>query len=163
MKRIYKLHCELLVKRPIKETFAFFENPANLGQITPPWLSFTIVSADKVEMRQGAQFNYVIRWLGFPMKWRSLISKYEPPFIFVDEQVIGPYKTWHHQHTFLETADGVIVGDHLEYSLPLGPLGAIAQAVMVKRQLESVFRFRQQALSRIFAGQTEQLVAPSIV
>lgn len=160
--RTYSLHCELLVKRSLKETFAFFENPANLGKITPPWLSFNIVSKD-VTMRQGAQFNYVIRWLGLPMKWRSLISKYEPPFIFVDEQVIGPYKTWRHQHTFLETSKGVIVGDHLEYSLPLGLLGAVAQKVLVKRQLEEVFRYRQRELTKIFNGQTEELVRPTIV
>lgn len=159
--RTYLLECELLVKRPLKETFAFFENPANLGKITPPWLSFNIVTKD-VAMQQGAQFDYVIRWLGLPMKWRSLISSYEPPHVFEDEQVIGPYKTWHHRHTFSQTANGVIVGDHLEYSLPLGPLGAIAQAVMVKRQLQEVFRFRQSALSKIFEGQTEELKAPVI-
>lgn len=158
---IYTLYCELLVKRQLKETFAFFEDPANLGKITPAWLSFNIVSHN-LAMRAGAEFDYVIRWLGLPMKWRSLITKYDPPFFFEDEQLIGPYKTWHHQHTFSETADGVIVGDHLEYSLPLGPLGAIAQAVTVKRQLESVFRYRQAELSKIFAGQTQELICPAI-
>ena len=158
----YTLRCELLVKRPIRETFAFFENPANLGKITPPWLSFNIVTKD-VAMGQGARFDYIIRCLGLPMKWRSLITKYEPPFLFVDEQLIGPYKTWQHRHTFAETAQGVVVGDHLEYSLPLGPLGTIAQFVMVKRQLEEVFRYRQQALSKVFSGDTEELVHPAIV
>jgi ligand-binding SRPBCC domain-containing protein len=160
--RIYALHCELLVKRPLKETFAFFENPANLGKITPPWLSFNIVTKN-VAMGQGAQFDYVIKWLGLPMKWRSLITKYDPPFSFEDEQLIGPYKTWNHQHTFSESRNGVIVGDHLKYSLPLGPLGAIAQAVMVKRQLESVFRYRQSELAKIFPGATEELVRPVII
>jgi ligand-binding SRPBCC domain-containing protein len=160
--RLYALHCEMLVKRPLAETFAFFENPANLGKITPPWLSFQIVTKG-VPMAQGAQFDYVIKWLGLPMKWRSLISQYNPPFSFADEQLIGPYKTWHHEHTFSQTTNGVIVGDHLQYSLPLGPLGAIAQAVMVKRQLESVFRYRQSELAKIFPGATEELVKPAIV
>jgi ligand-binding SRPBCC domain-containing protein len=159
--RIYELHCELLVRRSLKETFAFFEDPANLGRITPSWLSFNIVTKN-VAVSQGAQFDYIIRWLGIPMKWRSLISKYNPPNEFVDEQLIGPYETWHHRHTFSETTDGVVVGDHLKYSLPLGPLGAIAQAVMVKRQLEEVFRYRQRELSKIFAGQTQELVPPAI-
>jgi ligand-binding SRPBCC domain-containing protein len=159
---VYHLDCEMLVKRPLKEVFTFFENPANLGKITPGWLSFNIVTKD-VAMAKGAQFDYVIKWLGLPMKWRSLISRYEPPYLFVDEQLIGPYQTWHHEHTFAETDRGVIVGDHLEYSLPLGPLGAIAQAVMVKRQLESVFRYRQAELAKIFSGQTEELIRPSII
>lgn len=157
----YKLRCEMLVKRPLKETFAFFENPANLGKITPSWLSFNIVTKG-VPMAQGAQFDYVIRWLGLPMKWRSVITVYEPPRLFVDEQLKGPYKTWHHRHTFSETGNGVIVGDHLEYSLPLGPLGVIAQTVMVKRQLEEVFRFRQQELAKIFSGQTQELITPRV-
>ena len=114
-------------------------------------------------MAQGAQFDYIIKWLGLPMKWRSRISKYDPPFCFVDEQLIGPYKTWHHEHTFSQTTNGVIVGDHLEYSLPLGPLGAIAQAVMVRRQLESVFRYRQNEMAEIFPGDTEELVKPAII
>lgn len=159
--RTYALHCEMLVKRPLKETFAFFENPANLGKITPSWLSFKIVTKD-VQMRQGAQFDYVIRWLGLPMKWRSVISKYEPPYMFADEQLIGPYKTWHHEHGFKESPEGVIVSDHLEYSLPFGPLGTIAQAVLVKHQLEEVFRFRQRELSKIFKGETTELARPRI-
>ncbi len=159
--RLYKLHCEMLVKRPLAETFAFFQDPANLSRITPPWLSFNIVTKD-VAMAQGAQFDYIIRWLGLPMKWRSLITQYEPPKLFVDEQLIGPYKTWHHRHTFAETGNGVIVGDSLEYSLPFGPLGAIAQAVLVKRQLEEVFRYRQSELAKIFAGQTQELIKPNI-
>lgn len=151
----------MLVKRPLNQTFEFFRDPANLGKITPPWLNFKIVSKD-VEMREGAQFDYVIRWLGLPMKWRSRITKYEPPFLFVDEQLIGPYKTWQHQHAFLETPDGVVVSDQLRYSLPLGPLGAFAQAVIVKRQLKEVFRFRQNALSKMFHGQTQELEPPNI-
>lgn len=160
--RTYKLHCEMLVKRPLKETFAFFENPANLGKITPSWLNFNLVTKD-IAMAQGAQFDYVIRWLGLPMKWRSVISIYEPPRLFVDEQLIGPYKTWHHRHTFSETSNGVIVGDHLKYSLPLGPLGVLAQNIIVKRQLEEVFRYRQRALAKIFAGQTQELMSPNII
>jgi ligand-binding SRPBCC domain-containing protein len=159
---IYTLRCAMLVKRPLTETFAFFENPANLGKITPPWLSFNIVSKN-VEMGKGAQFDYVIKWLGLPMKWRSLITQYDPPHSFADEQLIGPYKTWHHEHTFAEASNGIIVGDHLQYSLPMGPLGAIAQAVMVKRQLESVFSYRQSELAKIFLGATEELIAPVIV
>ncbi len=157
----YSLQCELLVKRSLSETFAFFENPANLAAITPPWLSFQI-KTQQPSMRQGAEFDYIIKWLGFPMKWRSLISKYDPPHCFVDEQIVGPYKSWHHRHTFAETENGIIVGDHLEYTLPLGPLGSLAQTLMVKRQVQQIFCFRQKALAKIFAGSTEELLRPTI-
>lgn len=151
----------MLVRRPLKQTFAFFENAANLGRITPAWLNFRIVSAD-VAMRQGAEFDYVIRWFGMPMKWRSLIAKYAPPFVFVDEQMVGPYKSWHHEHTFSETPNGVIVSDNLEYELPFGPLGDVAHSLLVKHQLKAIFRYRQKALGEIFNGETQQLVLPSV-
>ena len=160
--RTYTLHCELLVKRPLKETFAFFENPANLAKITPPWLSFNIITKGAA-MGENAQFDYLIKLFGIPMKWRSLITKYDPPFSFADEQLIGPYKTWHHEHTFVQTTNGIKVGDHLQYTLPMGPLGAIAQELMVKHQLNAVFRYRQTALAKIFPGDTELLVPPAIV
>lgn len=159
--RLYSLHSELLVRRPLAETFAFFEKPANLAKITPSWLNFKLISRDS-EMREGAQFDYAIKWLGLSMKWRSRISKYDPPLEFVDEQVIGPYHTWHHRHTFRKTTGGVIVGDDLEYSLPLGPLGALAQKALVRRQLLEIFRFRQLALTKIFEGQTQELVRPTV-
>ena len=91
-------------------------------------------------MRKGAEIDYVIRWQGLPMKWRTLITEYNPPMRFVDEQARGPYALWHHEHTFEETAEGVEIR---------GPLGAIAHAVMVKRQLLEIFRFRQGAIAKI--------------
>jgi ligand-binding SRPBCC domain-containing protein len=158
---IYTLRCDTLVKRSLQETFDFFKNPANLGKLTPAWLNFQIVTKD-VAMRQGAEFEYVIHWLGLPMHWRSIITEYNPPYGFADEQAKGPYSSWQHHHTFAETADGVVVGDHVKYSLPLGPLGAIAHAVMVKRQLTQTFEFRGEALEKIFPGATRRISGPTI-
>jgi len=134
---------------PLAEVFRFFEDPRNLGRITPPWLNFAIVDPAGVRMRKGAEIDYVIRWQGLPMKWRTLITEYNPPMRFVDEQARGPYALWHHEHTFEETAEGVEIRDRVDYRLPLGPLGAIAHAVMVKRQLLEIFRFRQGAIAKI--------------
>jgi ligand-binding SRPBCC domain-containing protein len=158
---LYTLRCEMLVKKSLQETFDFFKNPANLGRITPSWLNFQIVTKD-VAMEKGAQFDYVIRWMGLPMKWRSVITEYNPPVSFVDEQVKGPYASWHHEHTFTETPEGVLVGDHVEYALPLGPLGAIAHAVMVKAQLMQTFKYRGEALQNIFPGETQRIGGPRI-
>jgi ligand-binding SRPBCC domain-containing protein len=134
---------------PLAEVFRLFEDPRNLARITPPWLNFRIVDPDSVHMRKGAEINYIIRWQGLPMKWKTLITEYDPPLRFVDEQKRGPYSLWHHEHTFEETADGVVIRDSVTYRLPLGVLGRIAHGLMVKRQLLEIFRFRQAAIAEI--------------
>ena len=86
----------------LQEAFAFFENPHNLARITPPWLSFRIASPERVKMRKGAEIDYQIRWLGIQLKWKTVITEYEPPFFFVDEQAAGPYAYWHHRRDYGE-------------------------------------------------------------
>lgn len=157
----YELRSEMLVRRSISEVFSFFEDPKNLGKLTPPWLSFRIDS-EQVVMKPGAEIRYRIRLMGFPMHWKSIISDYQPPFRFVDEQAIGPYKTWHHTHTFRPSEEGTLVGDRVQYSLPLGPLGKIGHAVMVRRQLMAIFTYRQKSLSEYFAGDTVRILDPVI-
>jgi ligand-binding SRPBCC domain-containing protein len=151
---IYMLECEMITPRSIDDTFAIFENPYNLAKITPPELGFQVVSKEKVEMRCHAEIEYRIKWLGFPMYWKTLITRYERPFIFEDEQVKGPYTLWRHRHTFLATAGGTKVGDHVDYVLPLGPLGRAAHGLMVGKQLKKIFVHRQDQLSKLLGGGT---------
>lgn len=160
--RKYVLECEMIVKRSLDEVFQFFENPGNLARITPGWLSFEVRSAEPITMRKGAEIEYNIKWLGLPMYWKTLITDYEPPLRFVDEQAKGPYALWRHRHTFEAVPKGVKVGDHVEYALPLGVLGQAAHLIMVRRQLEGIFRYRQQKLKEIFGGQTVETRKPEI-
>jgi ligand-binding SRPBCC domain-containing protein len=143
-------------------TFSIFEEPYNLAKITPASLKFQVTSKERVEMRKGAEIEYTISSLGLPMHWKTLIVEYEPPFLFVDEQAKGPYSLWRHRHTFMPTAEGVLVGDHVEYALPLGPLGQLTHAIVVRRQLEAIFRFRQQQLGKLLGGKTTQTVQPFV-
>src|ERR1019366_598930 len=89
--KTYRLECSVSVPVSLQEAFAFFENPHNLARITPPSLNFRIASPERIQMRKGAEIDYQIRWLGLPLKWKTAIAEYEPPFFFVDEQVAGPY------------------------------------------------------------------------
>ncbi len=159
---VYTLECEMLTNSSLEETFAVFEDPYNLARITPPSLNFKVTSNERVQMRKGAEIEYTIRWLGLPMHWKTLILEYEPPFLFVDEQAKGPYSQWRHRYTFQSTPKGVLVGDHVEYALPFGPLGRLTHALGVRRQLESIFRFRQQELGKILGGKTIQTVQPFV-
>ncbi len=159
---IYTLQCEMLTERTLQSTFEVFESPYNLAKITPQWLNFQVVSKEKVEMRTGAEIDYIIKWLGLPIKWKTVIQEYQPPHLFIDQQAKGPYSLWRHRHSFEETPEGTRVGDRVDYALPLGSLGALAHAVIVKRQLLDIFDFRQKALAKIFGGRTRTTVKPHV-
>lgn len=159
---IYTLRCELLTQTPIDDVFRIFENPSNLAKITPCWLNFRVTSPEPVHMRQGAEIQYRIRWMGLQMKWKTVIREYRPPLCFVDEQTSGPYSLWRHRHVFEATQEGTKVGDHVEYALPLGLLGRFAHAALVRRQLVEIFQYRQQEITKMLGGSTVQTVAPAV-
>lgn len=151
MARTYQLIREQWIPKPIDEAFAFFSRPENLEEITPPWLGFHIVRTDK-PLHAGSLINYKLRIHGLPMRWTSEISVWEPPYRFVDNQVRGPYKLWHHEHSFTEQNGGTLIRDHVDYALPFGIFGEIAHALMVRRDVETIFKFRQQRLEQLLAG-----------
>ena len=159
---VYTLQCELLTDSSLERTFSLFEDPYNLAKITPSSLDFQVTSKEHIQMRQGAEIEYTIRWLGLPMHWKTLIREYEPPFLFVDEQAKGPYSLWRHRHTFKPTLRGVRVADHVEYALPFGSLGRMTHALMVRRQLEAIFQFRQRELGKMLGGKTTQTIQPVV-
>lgn len=160
--KIHTLRCEMLVPKSLAETFQVFEDAHNLAKITPSWLNFQVTTPGRIDMRKGTQITYRIKWLGLPMHWKTLISEYEPPFLFVDEQEEGPYALWRHRHTFKPVNEGTLVCDRVEYALPLGPLGEFAHRMMVRRQLLSIFQYRQQELEKLFGGATRQVTEPAI-
>ena len=147
----FQLRCQMLVKLPIEDVFEVFRNPYNLIKITPPSVDFQVTNKQPVAMRKGELIHYRFRMMGLPLTWTTRISDYAPPYRFIDEQLKGPYAKWHHLHRFKETAEGVEVSDIVDYTLPQGPLGWFGQPI-VKPQLLKIFRFRQQALSKMWGG-----------
>ncbi len=158
----YELRCSLYAPLPIGKVFRAFEQPRNLARITPRWLRFEIRSQGELGMRTGLEIDYTIRWLGIPMPWRSRITAYDPPRLFVDEQVRGPYRYWHHHHGFKADGNCTIVSDCVEYALPLGLLGAMAHALAVKWQLLGIFRFRQSEVAKLLGVECIAVEAPAV-
>ena len=132
------------------DVFTFFADAGNLEAITPPWLSFRIVTPRPIPMDRGTLIEYRLRLHGLPISWLTRIEVWEPGRRFVDQQLHGPYALWHHTHEFEANADGTLMRDVVRYALPFGPLGEIAHALLVRRDLERIFDFRRQAIALRF-------------
>jgi ligand-binding SRPBCC domain-containing protein len=129
------------------DVFPFFADAGNLEAITPPWLRFEVVTPRPIEMRPGALIEYRLVLHRLPVAWLTRIEEWEPDVRFVDMQLTGPYRLWHHTHEFRPDPDGgTVMTDTVRYALPLGPLGALAHRVVVRRDVERIFAFRAQAV-----------------
>jgi ligand-binding SRPBCC domain-containing protein len=142
---------ELWVPKRVEDVFPFFADAANLNTLTPPWLKFEILTPLPIDMRAGALIDYRIGLKGVPMKWRTLISTWEPPKRFVDEQIRGPYMLWHHTHEFETQERGGVVGtlciDRVRYKHAGGP---IAERLLVAKDLTRIFDYRQEKMRELF-------------
>jgi ligand-binding SRPBCC domain-containing protein len=155
----HRLMTSQVLPLPRKEVFVFFEDPKNLFDITPDWLKFVMKDRDaKTGVFEGAEFDYTIRWLGIPLPWKSRIIRYRPPEQFTDIQLVGPYRSWSHLHTFEDSEGGTLMRDTVTYRLPFGPLGGIAHTLAVRRQLEDIFRYRALRIDEWVRGELKKKV-----
>lgn len=144
---MYRFHDELWLPRPRDEVFPFFADARNLSEITPPWVRFEILTPAPIAMHPGALIDYRIRVHGFPIRWRTEITEWNPPFHFVDEQLSGPYSKWHHAHRFEEKDGGTLCIDDVVYR-PHG--GALIHRLFVRRDVERIFSVRREKLLELF-------------
>jgi hypothetical protein len=138
---LFTLQAELWLPRRCEEVFPFFADAFNLEFITPPWLKFEVLTPRPIQMRAGLRIDYRLRLRGFPLRWQSEITAWEPPCRFVDEQRCGPYRAWVHEHTFEDRDSGTLTRDLVRYDV-IG--GRLINALFVRRDLEKVFHFQKQ-------------------
>ena len=146
---IHHFSSEIWLARPIKEVFAFFSDATNLDSITPRSLSFRTVTRQPIEMHVGAVIDYRLRVRGFPTRWRSEITAWEPPYHFVDEQTRGPYRLWIHAHKFESRNGGALVCDDVRYAVPFDWL---LHKLIVRPDVERIFAYRADCLRRRFGN-----------
>lgn len=146
----WHLERTLFIPRPRAEVFPFFADAANLERITPPFLRFRTLTPPPIDMRAGTLIDYQLRLYGLPFRWRTRIEAFDPPNYFIDVQLSGPYKLWHHRHDFVDAPGGTEMRDRVDYDLPFGPFGAIARALFVRRSVEQIFEYRNKTITELF-------------
>ncbi len=145
--REFTFQTELWLPRPRGDVFPFFAEARNLETITPPWLNFEVLTPAPIALRPGALIDYRIRVHGWPLRWRTEITAWEPPHRFVDVQLRGPYTLWHHAHTFEDRDGGTLCRDDVRYR-PRG--GALVHWLFVRRDVQRIFAYRQRRLRELF-------------
>ena len=141
-----------VINSPMDDVFDFFSKPENLKTITPAKLSFNILTPTPIVMEKGTVIDYTIRLFLIPIHWRTLITKYNPPYEFVDEQIKGPYNFWHHTHKFKKVDGGVEISDRVIYSIPMGIIGSVLYFIWIKRDLEKIFLHRKEVIENILVN-----------
>jgi ligand-binding SRPBCC domain-containing protein len=154
--KVYKLEKKQQVNANIDQVWSYFSSPINLKTITPDYMGFDILSdLGDGKMYAGQIIHYIVTpVLGLPMRWTTEITHVEEGKYFVDEQRFGPYALWHHQHWFYPNHKGVLMKDIVNYAIPFGPLGRLANTIMVKRKLEEIFNYRFKRVEEIFNGKS---------
>jgi uncharacterized protein len=146
----HELLMEQWVPRPINEIFAFFGDVKNLELLTPPHLRFKVLSSSTDSLQAGTLIDYKLQLHGIPFRWQSLIGEWNPVTHFSDTQMRGPYKKWHHTHTFIEQEGGTLIRDHALYRIPFGVPGDTVAYFFVKKDLEKIFSHRFAKVRELF-------------
>lgn len=147
---IFQFESRLWLPSQRDEVFRFFSQAFNLEEITPPWLQFQVVTKPPIPMHPGTEIDYRLKIRGIPIRWRSRITVWDPPYRFVDEQIHGPYRLWIHEHRFHESSGGTLCEDLVRYSV-YG--GCVVNALFVKRDVRNIFDFREARLQAVFRAQ----------
>jgi len=149
--RLYQLYSKQYLPVSLEEAWDFLSSPKNLATITPDHMGFNIISGADRPMFAGQIIQYKVS--PFPLystKWVTEITHVKEGEYFVDEQRFGPYSLWHHKHFIKPVEGGVEMEDIIDYKLPLGLLGQMVHPIVVKKQLQQIFSYREQKLIELF-------------
>ena len=137
---------EQWVPKPPEEVWEFFGSETNLEVLTPAFMNFRVLEKSSDKLQKGTLLDYRLKVHGVPIRWRTEITEWSPPRFFADNQKRGPYRLWHHTHTFEPLGTGTLIRDRVVYELPLKWFGSFAGSWMVKRDLKEIFDFRQKVI-----------------
>lgn len=148
----YQFQKEQFINASMEEVWNFISSPQNLKKITPKNMGFNIRTTNLPDkIYEGMIISYNVRpLLGIQTNWVTEITHIRDKSYFVDEQRVGPYKLWHHQHIILPKNNGVLMKDIVSYQPPFGLLGKIANALVIRNTLNEIFDYRTKVLEKIY-------------
>lgn len=151
---VHVMRFEQRLAAPPEAVFPFFADARNLEAITPPLLRFRLLTPEPVAMGVGTFLQYALRIHGVPVRWDTLIQEWEPPHRFIDVQVRGPYRLWHHTHSLEPVDDGsaTVMRDTVRYAVGFGFFGEVARRAVVVRDVRAIFAFRAERVPALLAG-----------
>ena len=148
---IHYLTREQIIPATLEQVWDYFSDPRNLDEMTPPDMRFRILTAPLPRMYEGQIVEYRVEFVrGLPALWLTEIAHVREPRYFVDEQRIGPYRFWYHEHKFEPVAGGTHMSDQVTYSIGFGPLGDLLNAIWIGRRLKRIFDFRAEKIRQLF-------------
>jgi hypothetical protein len=148
----YQLQQTQKIPASVDAVWDFISSPMNLKEITPDYLGFLVTSNNNEnKMYPGMIITYKVSpLLGIKLSWMTEITHVKDKEYFVDEQRVGPYSLWHHQHKITAIEGGVLMTDIVTYQPPFGFLGAIANTLIIKSKLKEIFDYRTVAVEKRF-------------
>ncbi|MEE4116660.1 MAG: SRPBCC family protein [Marinilabiliaceae bacterium] len=148
----FQLKTNIELRAEIDEVWEFISNPVNLKKITPDYMGFDITSGDIPDkIYEGLIVSYIVAPVfGIKTQWVTEITHVREKEYFVDEQRVGPYRMWHHQHFISKTDKGTRMTDIVSYKPPFGYLGTVANSLLIRRKLNGIFEYRSIALADLF-------------
>ncbi|MCC5849186.1 MAG: SRPBCC family protein [Verrucomicrobia bacterium] len=144
----YHLSAAQWVNAPIERVFDFFQRPGNLEKLTPEAQKMRIQTPVPEIMEAGTEITYHLKVKGIPLKWVARIESMDAPHEFVDTQLKGPYRKWHHRHMFESQDGGTLVRDEVDYAAPVCRFG---HRFFIKPQLVKIFEDRGQKIKKLFS------------
>ncbi|MDP9189658.1 MAG: SRPBCC family protein [Actinomycetota bacterium] len=150
--QIHVLEREQRLPQPPGDVFPFFAETLNLERLTPAFLHFKVLSQEPAEIGRGTLIRYRLRLRGLPVRWLTRIEQWQPSRRFVDLQLKGPYRYWHHSHDFEPDSGGTLMRDTVRYAMRAGRMGEAVHDRIVEPDLAAIFDYRAEQIAKIFAS-----------
>lgn len=151
-----EMFSEIWLPKKTTDVFPFFADERNLEKLTPASLKFHVLNKSTTTIQEGTIINYRLKIHGVPIRWKTLIESWEPGRKFVDRQLKGPYKLWHHTHEFEDFAGGTLMRDRVIYKVPLGRVGEMIAGPFVRSDVAKIFSYRKKIIAKLFIQDQEK-------
>jgi ligand-binding SRPBCC domain-containing protein len=131
-----------------ERVFAFHEQADVLSQLMPPWEKARVIQFAGIS-EVGSEAVIETKIVGpFTVRWIARHTIYDPPHLFEDVQVRGPFRSWRHRHIIEPHAEGASLRDEIDYQPPMGFAGRLVAPLLINRRLEKLFAYRHAVTRR---------------